>query len=356
MKLPLTITIIGFAVLTLFSISAGAFVLMPGYDKDPAGTVYGYIKLSSSPSEAPVYIDGIYVENTPVEIRVPVGFHTVSLQKSGFGVWMRSVEVIKNKTESISASLNSDVFSGYLSVSSNVGNAKVFVSDIYRGTTPMTLSLPSGKYTIRVDADGYVPYSATVYVEALTTTQHSVLLEKTTGAGYLKIKSIPVGADVYLDGTYLGVTSESSYVTAGPLSDGSTHILTLSKDGCDTSISTISVTSSETKYMTVTLIEKSVMNGYISVASSPSGASVFVDNQYYGASPVSNIAVPAGSHVLRVASDGYAELVETVTVSAGQLLDKSVTLAQQSNEAKSPAPFAGILAGCICACLLFRRR
>lgn len=47
-----------------------------------------------------------------------------------------------------------------LTVNSNVQHAKVYVNEIYKGETPISLDLPTDEktYTIKIEADGYIPY------------------------------------------------------------------------------------------------------------------------------------------------------------------------------------------------------
>ena len=47
-----------------------------------------------------------------------------------------------------------------LTVNSSVQRAKVYVNEIYKGETPISLDLPTDEktYTIKIEADGYIPY------------------------------------------------------------------------------------------------------------------------------------------------------------------------------------------------------
>ena len=47
-----------------------------------------------------------------------------------------------------------------LTVNSSVQHAKVYVNEIYKGETPISLDLPTDEktYTIKIEADGYIPY------------------------------------------------------------------------------------------------------------------------------------------------------------------------------------------------------
>ena len=55
-----------------------------------------------------------------------------------------------------------------LTVNSNVQHAKVYVNEIYKGETPISLDLATNKktYTIRIEADGYIPYTEVIQRKA----------------------------------------------------------------------------------------------------------------------------------------------------------------------------------------------
>jgi hypothetical protein len=59
------------------------------------------------------------------------------------------------------------------------------------------------------------------------------------------------------------------------------------------------------------------VTGYLSVATNPADAAVFVDGQHVGASPVQLLMVAAGAHRIRIVKSGYVEYERVVTVGAG---------------------------------------
>lgn len=66
----------------------------------------GSIELTSSPSEATVYLDGVSKGKTPITINdLDVGTYKLMVKKDGYVDWMRSVTVKESKTESFSANL-----------------------------------------------------------------------------------------------------------------------------------------------------------------------------------------------------------------------------------------------------------
>ncbi len=66
--------------------------------------------------------------------------------------------------------------------------------------------------------------------------------------------------------------------------------------------------------------------GTINVTSSPSGAEVYIDDVLVGNSPGNFGEIPPGSHVLKVAKDGFYPSVSTITIVAGQTIEERVIL------------------------------
>lgn len=56
--------------------------------------------------------------------------------------------------------------------------------------------------------------------------------------------------------------------------------------------------------------------GSILVSSTPSGAEIYLDNQYRGTTPATIAGVSAGSHILEVREPGYERWVQAVNVTA----------------------------------------
>ncbi|HXM61366.1 MAG TPA: PEGA domain-containing protein [Terriglobales bacterium] len=61
-------------------------------DNSATPSVASKIAVSSTPANADIMLDGSFVGNTPSEIDVTPGDHTLTLSKSGFKVWERKVK------------------------------------------------------------------------------------------------------------------------------------------------------------------------------------------------------------------------------------------------------------------------
>lgn len=81
--------------------------------------------------------------------------------------------------------------------------------------------------------------------------------------------------------------------------------------------------------------------GSVRILSSPSGAEIYLDDEYRGTTPAAVTAVPAGNHTLEVRVSGYDRWSAPVTVRAGSMVNISATLSAIPTTAM-PVTFAPV--------------
>jgi len=134
---------------------------------------------------------------------------------------------------------------GFISISSIPSGAKVYLDGVYKGTTPLFLSVEEGKHTIKLTKEYYYDVEESVFVKIGETTY---VYETLTGYGSISISSFPSGASVYLDGYYKGVTP----LFLSKVIEGS-HTIKLAKSGYAELTKTIYVYPGKTTYVFETL-------------------------------------------------------------------------------------------------------
>ena len=154
----------------------------------PSSTT-GWIQVASTPPGATIRMDGVVQGQTPPSgvftiPNVPAGDHLLSLQLPGFQDYATTVNVRAGTTSHVNAPLQSAPVTtpvpegGGISVSSLPSGGNVFVDNVYRGVTPVTLSgISSGTHMIRVQLPGYRDFSMEVQVVSGTTTPVTASLE-----------------------------------------------------------------------------------------------------------------------------------------------------------------------------------
>ena len=283
---------------------------------------------------------------------------TISVTSSPSGA-----EVYDAGTAQVYASLGPSVTYGYINIHSTPSGANVYVDGTYRDNTPEVISVTAGTaHEVQIVYSGYEVYRQTVTVSTGSTVYLDANLVTSSDA-YLKIASSPSGAAVYVDGSYCGNTGYSSgssmnYMSIGPLTAG-THAVMLKLDGYNTYTTTVTLSPNEIRTMSVTLTQSSPTpssgNTGFHIASTPSGAEVYVDNAFRGYTPVYLSDISEGRHTVLLKHTGYNDWTEYVVFTAGQTVEKDVTMSPASvppAPTQSPFPvlaFAGLAAAAVFA-------
>jgi hypothetical protein len=138
-----------------------------------------------------------------------------------------------------------------------------------------------------------------------------------SSGGTVRVDSKPVGAQVKIDGQPKGATPLSVQVSSGA------HVMELSIGG-EPRVIPITVNSGETLGQYVELAGAPA-TGRLGLTSLPSGASILIDGQPRGVTPVELSDLPAGDHELILDLNG-ARTRQPVTIAAGTLTKVEVKL------------------------------
>ncbi len=177
---------------------------------------YGSIKVTSVPSGAYVYMDGVYKGQTPLTLTsVSAKNHIIELDLTGYYDWKTTVAVTSGVTRYVNAQLAviPSETTGAIDVVSYPAGADIFLDDKYQGKTPsagvFTISnVLVGSHTVRVALSGYQDYTTGVDVSGATTSHVTATLQpgQPTSTGSIAVTSSPSGAEVYIDNAYRGIT------------------------------------------------------------------------------------------------------------------------------------------------------
>jgi hypothetical protein len=137
--------------------------------------------------------------------------------------------------------------------------------------------------------------------------------------GSIVVASSPAGASIYLDNEYQGQTRFT--ITKVPRG---THTIKLSLQGYEDWSCSVPVTGGETSHVDARLAPTT---GSIVVASSPSGASIYLDNDYKGQTQLKIMEVPPESmHTIKLTLEGYEVWSTSVQVTRGETSSVDATL------------------------------
>lgn len=151
--------------------------------------------------------------------------------------------------------------------------------------------------------------------------------------GYLSVSSSPIGASIDVNGIDIGKTP----VTRKEVSIGS-KLVTLRLSGYTPAERSVTIVDGETTELMVSLTLIPVTKeGFLSVTSVPTGASVSIGGVSIGSTPLSAYGIPAGAKVVTISKEGYTTKTQDVVITAGETSTVDVVL----EEAVVPVGFEG---------------
>ena len=196
----------------------------------------GVMHVVSEPAGALVTLNGLVRGKTPLTIdNVPKGNATLKLWLEGFKEEVIS-DLVINPGDEQTVSRVLEVMPGTLYLSSVPEGARFYLNGEFRGESPLSIpDLTPGEYEVRAEKTGYSVETRKVTVQNGATPREEFRLENTMGR--LEVRTSPSGAQVYIDGTLVGTTVESSVnaefskvLSIENLSEGE-HVLVVSKKG-----------------------------------------------------------------------------------------------------------------------------
>jgi len=123
------------------------------------------LNIFSNPSSADVYINGVYKGKTPLSLTdLSSGTYNVKISLSGYEEYNETVYLAPGDLKQINVTLK-PMNLGEVYIDSNPKGAKVFIDGVYKGITPLNLTLIEGRYKLTLSLDGYVDLNTDILVK-----------------------------------------------------------------------------------------------------------------------------------------------------------------------------------------------
>jgi hypothetical protein len=280
---------------------------------------FGTVVVEADVNDADVYIDGNkHPDKTPTVINgVVEGLHVIEVKKDPALPWKQTVQVVAEQQVKVSAQLKATLggSGGTISVVSNVNGAKVFLDGKDMGVVPIDLKdIKPGEHILEVKAQGYHPREEKVVVNAGQTAVFKLDLNP-SGDGVLKVVSPVPLAEVFIDGASVGKVPQEKSVGTGE------HFVVVKLVGYKSFEQKVRIEPGQT--LTVSAELKAV--GKLRVLSQPLGASVMINGQPSGNTPL-DVEVEVGEAIIRIESPGFRSQEQTRTIEGGKTETISVDL------------------------------
>ncbi|MBI2567275.1 MAG: PEGA domain-containing protein [Candidatus Schekmanbacteria bacterium] len=207
---------------------------------------------------------------------------------------------------------------GYLTVQSEPSGARVLLDGAPVGATPLySVPLVRGTYDLSVEAEGYLPFTERLAIPADVAVERTTTLKLNSGTCIFITK--PSGVEVRIDDKLAGITAgglvpaedaalaeqfgidpaEFSVPLRITLVTPGSHRVSLSKPCFETQDYKIDVEIRDNLFKPATLQES---HARLAVASTPSGAEIFVNDELKGVTPQNDLQICSGSSTVRVSS------------------------------------------------------
>lgn len=260
------------------------------------------IDVVTVPAGAVVSCNGEEAGMAPVTVsRLPSGTHLITATLEGHREARRNVSLLEGQHAAVELRL--EPTEGLVHIVSHPEDARVFLDGASRGRTPLFLTdVPLGEHRIELQAAGYLPEETVLRVADRTPRQVSVQL--TADAGELEVRSDPSGATVRLNGVERGETPLS--IPEVPSGD---HLIEIRLTGYEPHSERVVLRAQDRREIAATLTP---IPTRLRVVTIPSGARIYVANQYRGESPLELTDLRPGEHRVRAELRGFEPSARTV--------------------------------------------
>lgn len=274
----------------------------------------------------------VVIEPTPDEVNLSGGSLSLKLEqrflaqpgkfqlhatKQGYYPLQEEIAVGMLKTYTIERTLEKKP--GLVSISTETNDpALVYIDDQYVGVAPLTdIALTPGTHAVTLQQYRFLPVLTEIQVEGAEQ-QQSFTFDLIPNWVAVDFVTKPAGASIWLDGDLYGKTPNSVEVDAG------THHLELIHPDFAAHVTDFAVLANQA--LDLGVIELSRTPTHILINSTPTQATVFINEQQQGVTPLTITAAPNTNYSVRFVKNGYRSLTRTVRVKPGESKSLSVGL------------------------------
>lgn len=244
------------------------------------------------------------------------GAYTVVAEKEGYHRLEQGIEVGRAAGQRFDFELRK--LPGRLRVTSEPSGASVVIDGEQVGQTPLAaVSLAPGPHTLRLSARRHQVHQAQVEIAGANKLQ-TLAVELVPAWAPVTVNSEPAGATLVVDGEARGTTPVTVELGAGR------HKVALELEGYQGWMQELQVTAGEPQ--TLDRVQLQPALAQLAVTTQPAGASVSVDGDYRGRSPLTVDLTPGSKHALGVTKAGYTARSVQRQMAAGETAELALRL------------------------------
>ncbi|MGB1110180.1 MAG: PEGA domain-containing protein [Gammaproteobacteria bacterium] len=247
------------------------------------------------------------------------GSYRLQASKQGYEPFDQEIEIKHGGDNRFEFTLTK--LPGRVTLETTPEGAALSIADKAMGNAPFSdLKLPAGEHSLQWSAPGYLPLEANIQVMGMDQAQRfSFELEKNSAP--VSLDSQPTGAAIYAGDTQIGQTPASLDLDAG------NHQLRLVLDGYEPYRLSLDVVAKQPQDLGVIALKKP--NGQLKLTTTPPGATVTVDGQYLGTTPLEAGLSPEQEHKLVISRAGYKSASRTLSLKPAEQQALNLKLAAE---------------------------
>lgn len=266
------------------------------------------VRFESNVADTKVNVSGGIVIRTAETYLLRPGNYQVSAQVEGYHDLSMPIEVAPEGDQVFELRLVR--LPGDVLITSDPIGADVSVNGVAKGKTPLQLDVEAGTTEFEFTAPRFISKSIEEEIEGLRREQ-SIDVELSPNWAMVTMPTKPEGATVYIDGT------DSGFQTPGPVEVlAGEHTILLSKSGYADWTDIIYVEAGQVVQLGP--VELELKGGVLTLTSQPTGASVNIDGEFQGTTPLTVSVEPTEKHTLSVLLAGYEQVERDITLEPGE--------------------------------------
>ena len=267
----------------------------------------GYLHITSVPSDGvQITIDEKEYGTTPLEqIELDAGSYSLEASIENYQLYTTQL-VIEGKDQNQQLEINLLPNWAEVTINSKPIDAEVWINGVNKGTTPLSLDLQAGNYSLELRHPDYLAYTTDFLVLANEPLELPVA-ELFSNPSHLVITSSPSKANVLLAGELQGITPLTIR-----LNPNTEHLLTLSMPGFRDNQQIIALKPGEQSSLSAKL---EPILGTVIFTTEPADSEVFVNGKYVGSGEV-KLSLPSNTHRIEIRKSGYEVFEKMVTPTA----------------------------------------
>ena len=260
------------------------------------------------------------------------GAYKVLAESPGYRQLSGSIEVTKASSQVFEFQL--ERLPGLLSVELDVDTAAtLWVDGEKRDSWPIgPIELSPGEHSLLVQAEGYRDFATELAIEGGGTTQ-TLEVELQPLWATVTLGSQPPAAIVRIDGKDVGRTPLTTDILEG------NRVIEIALTGYKPHRGQIRVTAEETLELPTVRLQPN--DGILSLSSAPPGATVSIDGEYRGQTPLEVSLAPERRYEVSLSKLGYETHTFELDVASGSNRTESIDLAERLGEVEIIARPAG---------------